>query len=623
MVATSDSSQKSDTQVLERDQRSGHNSSISSKAKFSLAQFRLLISISIVALFVTSLYLLIGLPYYETNDDLTMTHILTGTCFLSKPDEHIIFTHIFVGLLLKHIYALMPDIAWYGIFQTAGMFVSMTAITWLVIGKSRRPRMMFVLGFAALLVTCVRPLLVMQFTYTGTLLAAAGILLMMESVERFYLRKRAIVCAILAVTMFALASLVRGSSAELVAILSALFVVSRFLPVIKRQWRNMLFQLVGIGVAYAIVFSLTVINDYYSYQGRWSNFYPLIKATNAIREYRCDDVTSPLSQTIYKQVGWDSPDVMVFFTCWYNLDQKTYSLEKVQTVAKLLNDNWMKNFEIREFFSAIKELVTNQHFVPVVLPALFLIPFINRAKLPILSIAFLSAGILALCTASILFMKLPFRGLASIMMLCTLFGIRYISISKIRKALQRDPSSDGKRGTTYATILLAAVIAPSFLLLFQLKAHALMLAKEESQFLRAIENLSPKPNQVYIRWAWAFPASCIGPFADLNKFSPSNFKMLGIGAIGQAPYVVDRMKEFDIDDVFARLDREDVFILSNDEINKFIAAFVAQRYEKETVFIPIPIEPPAFQVFKVKHSKPANYAKFRRKWHLDELANQK
>jgi hypothetical protein len=145
---------------------------------------RLLTSILIVALFVALSFALVGLPQFETNDDFTMMAIVSGTAFLDRPDEHMLFSHVFLGMLLKQLYLAVPNIPWYGIYQISVVFISLSIITWLVLGKSKRPITMIAIAFGALLLTGVRPLLLLQFTTTGALAACAGALLLMECLDR-------------------------------------------------------------------------------------------------------------------------------------------------------------------------------------------------------------------------------------------------------------------------------------------------------------------------------------------------------------------------------------------------------------------------------------------------------
>jgi len=231
----------------------------------------------------------------------------------------------------------------------------------------------------------------------------------------------------------------------------------------------------------------------------------------------------------------------------------------------------------------------------------------------------LTIGILALSAFSIVWLKLPMRVLSSMILPCLLLGIRYLSVSKIAKIFQSDRNSNKLSRTIYATILLA-VVAPSFFVMAQLHSHAVEMAKQERKLNEAMVALSPKPNQLYVRWGASLPLGCLGPFSDL--VTPTrNFKVIPIGAMGQTPFVMSRLKEFGIDDVMRQLDREDVYVISHQSFNRFIQVYAAEKFGKEVVFTPVRFNPQYFQVFKVKFVEPANLEKFKKEWDVGVVAN--
>lgn len=588
----------------------------------SLCRNRWLTSTLIVTLFVALCYSLVGLPYFETNDDVVMAAIVSGAGYVDRPDEHALFGNLYIGLLLKQLYSLIPAIPWYGLFQTATIIVAMTSITWLILGKSRRPTMMLGIAFGALLVTSIRPLLLMQFTTSGALLACAGALLLIECVERWHLRKRAIACGIAGTVMFALAALVRTQSAELVLAVMIIFTVARFLPSPVRQWHKMLAQLLVLSAALAFVQSLWLISEHY-YQGEWKDSFKARCPTNVIREYGCHQLNSPLRQSIYKSVGWTSTDSTLFIN-WYGLDKNTYSVDKLNALSKTIKQHWLATFDIGKVISAMQSLLTNPMFLPLVLPSVLLIPFVNRAKVPYLSWLLVSIGVLSLCAYSIVWMKLPMRVLASILMTLTLLAIRYVSMSKIAAIFQSETvftnkestradaeqiSTRGAGNTIYGIVLLAAIV-PGFWLMSLLHVHLKTAATQEGKLNEAIRSLSPKPDQLYVCWA-ANPRVVISPFTDLNKLY-HNFNIIPVGAIGPAPFITDRLRKFGIDNPLRHLDRDNVFLISNDEYNRFIRMYAAEKLGKEVVFTPLPVKPKVFKAFKVKYVTPADPEKLKR-----------
>ena len=58
-------------------------------------------------------------PSYDTNDDPVMSLIVSGKVVSQQPDEHMVFTHFLIGLVLKNLYLLLPAIPWYGIYLFA------------------------------------------------------------------------------------------------------------------------------------------------------------------------------------------------------------------------------------------------------------------------------------------------------------------------------------------------------------------------------------------------------------------------------------------------------------------------------------------------------------------------
>lgn len=587
----------------------------------SLLRNRWLISISVVVLFVTSCYWLIGLPYFETNDDVAMAAIATGTALLGKPEEHLIFGHAYLGLLLKQLYSMQPAVPWYGIFQAGAVYISMTAITWLVILKSRRPMIMLGLASGTLLLTCLRPLLLMQFTTSGALTACAGALLLMESVERWHLRKRAVACGIGAALMIALSTLIRFNAANLVLIVTTLFVISRFITTPLRQWRKLLAHLLAIAGAFAIVFTSTLANDGF-YRGEWSDIYKINRANTSIREFRCDQIDSPLRNLMYQHVGWTSTDATLYMN-WYGLDKEIYSVEILTRLSKLMRENQAEMFDIDKAISSARNVLTDRMF-PLTFSLLLLLPFISRTKFPIASRFALSFGVLSLCAYFILYLKLPMRVFDSIILTLTLFSIRYISISRVTEIF---PSifatsigtSNRVRSTVYG-ILLLAVFAPALWLIPNLNKHLWRAARQEGRFNAALHNLSPKPEQLYVAWG-SNPEIITSPFTDLTK-TFHNFRIIPVGAIGPAPFVMNRLRDAGVKNLLGQLDRDDIFLISNYQYNRFIRMYAAEKLGKEAVFEPIPIYPKVFECFKVKYVQPADPEKLKRDLSVAFLIDQ-
>lgn len=588
-------------------------------SKFSIITNRWLLSVCTVALFVSLGYGLVGLPFYATNDDTNMTAIVSGTAYTDSPDEHNLFGHVYQGLILKHLYLTLPGIPWYGLFQISTLAISMSVITWLILCKSRRPAAVLALAIATLTVTCVRPLFLVQFTTTAALAACAGAFLLIESIERWHLRKRAIACALGAATMLTLAAIIRDDSTNLVLLVTCMATVARLLPKPVRQRRKLIAHLLTFATSFALVFALGFANTRY-YENEWKDFINISEAIVTIREYRCDKIDPRMAESAYKSVGWTPTDATLLLNR-YNLDESVYSLDKLTVISKLVADSKIGTFNTEGFIGSIQTLLADQAFLPLILPLLLIMPFVDRSKVPLTSWLVIAAGVLSLCTYLLLFMKLPMRVLASLILPLVLFAIRYVSPSKLAFPsdgfLRSAPLGKGLRYTTYGALLLAAV-APSFWLMSQLHAQLKFKAKTERDLRAAIQWFSARSDKLYIDWAGDLRPG-VSPFSDLAEIY-QNLKIIPLGPYGRTPFTYKRLKDAGIENLLRQLDRDDIVVLSNDEYNRLIRMYAAEKLGKEVVFTRIPVRPGICQAFKVNYVEPADPEKLKRDFNAGFLA---
>jgi hypothetical protein len=114
---------------------------------------------------------------FETNDDAFMSLIAAGRLFTDSPDEHLLFTHVFVGLGLAALYGFGPDFPWYGCYLFAVMGASVLALVYALLRAN--PTVKQCVLVAALLIAFVLPGLVHpQFTRVAFLAVLTGLTLM-------------------------------------------------------------------------------------------------------------------------------------------------------------------------------------------------------------------------------------------------------------------------------------------------------------------------------------------------------------------------------------------------------------------------------------------------------------
>lgn len=311
---------------------------------------------------------------------------------------------------------------------------------------------------------------------------------------------------------------------------------------------------------------------------------------------------------MYQHVGWTPTDATLFLH-WYSLDDKIYSAQRLTTLAGLMKEHQRETFDRDAFLASIRDLCKDEALLPMTLPILLLIPFVNRARVPYLSWVLIGIGVLSLCTYIILCMKLPMRVMVSILLPVMFFGIRYVSVSKL-VVVPREMSGAKMLRCTIDSALLLGVLVSSVLLSSQLNVQLKYMAKEQRDFIELVKCLSAQPVRICVSWAGNLRV-VVSPFTDVAKIY-KDLKIIPIGAIGRPPFVAKRLQETGITNLLSQLDKEDMVIISNESYNRFIRMHAAEKLGKEVVFTKVPVKPMICQVFKVKYKTPDDPVKLKR-----------
>lgn len=139
-----------------------------------------------LALFINAYFMIICLAFchlrYGAIDDYFMAGILSGM-YGDDYNVHLPFVNAIYGYLLLPLYYLFPGISWYYIGELSAIFVSLTAISYILINKVGRGW-----GFAlsTLLVAAYAKdlYIVLQFTQCAAVLSAAGMVVLISGFER-------------------------------------------------------------------------------------------------------------------------------------------------------------------------------------------------------------------------------------------------------------------------------------------------------------------------------------------------------------------------------------------------------------------------------------------------------
>jgi hypothetical protein len=272
---------------------------------------------------------------YETIDDFFMNSIASGY-FGGTPDEHLIYTHFLIGLILKTLFNIWNTFNWYAAYLVGVLFVSFWVISWLLL-KRAQTVIALSLALYLFLVFYIKFIIQLQFTTASGCLAIAGVLLLLEKMNSKEIKFNKQLILPIALLLFA--GMIRHTSAFMVMILLApLFLV---LPLtIKNNLRSL-----GI---YMVVFGLLGVSHfidgrYYTLNSEWNEYMEHFKASspyNDNRAYYSEFYSNPLKP--YLKLGWSHNDV-VLFTAYFRDFEPIYNraaFNKIKSIVFSAPYNW-------------------------------------------------------------------------------------------------------------------------------------------------------------------------------------------------------------------------------------------------------------------------------------------
>ena len=203
---------------------------------------------------------------YSSLDDYFMHSVLTGA-YGSKYDVHMYFVNAMYGYLLKPFYTLFPTVGWYSFFETLAVFISFTAICYVLLKRCGRK---LGLALSVLVLVCVSPdfYFHVAFTQCAGVMTATGIFLFAIGNEERRIKYLVAACIFLAGGVIFRDQMFLLGMPTLAAILFFSFLRS------KHIWKGTLIALLAVLCTYQGLKEFNAVHfksdgyDYYAaYQG--------------------------------------------------------------------------------------------------------------------------------------------------------------------------------------------------------------------------------------------------------------------------------------------------------------------------------------------------------------------
>lgn len=149
------------------------------KNRLSGSKQDLLLALGINAVLL-GVFLCFFTPYYETNDDIFMSHFVDGS--MAVRQSRLMYINVIIGALLKGLYTLLPSVPWYALLQYAMIFAGFTAMTWVLLRRWERIPAI-VLSIAMISFFGLDAYIRLQYTKTTAAAAVFGVMLMVHALS--------------------------------------------------------------------------------------------------------------------------------------------------------------------------------------------------------------------------------------------------------------------------------------------------------------------------------------------------------------------------------------------------------------------------------------------------------
>jgi hypothetical protein len=524
--------------------------------------------VSVVA-FVLLSYALLGGPVYETSDDVGMSMVSAGLGFAERPDDHLLYTSFIIGRCLNAIYSISPDLPWYALYLLASQTLAMVVIIRLLPGRGS------LLIPALFLLSCLRPVEMLQFTTTAALVASAGSLLLLTGAEHSHKKGWILRFLFPALMLFALSALIRHLSTYLILLLTALVVVVKSLASLDR--RKLLIGLLSVAAAAALTLTLSLLNGYHHSKGEWKNFYRMTHLHYNLFETGRTKSDSPETKAAIKKAGWSANDIAMFNN-WFSLDPDLFNPNKLARLDQILPQAHNKTDPL-DVFLQLKWLLADITMAPMLLVIALAIPCLKRSRFSIKSSMIFLTGIAGLLIFFIVESKLPPRLVASVLGYTSLIFLWCISPRKLSPLF--DLSS--QRKSVIIGLCLALLLIP---LHDRYKKDWVRTKEGSTSIASALSKLDAKKENLYFHWPACLPLEKLLPFDNLRQYFLPELNLVFLGS--DPALIAGRLKRRGIDNFVREIDRPGVFVISNAELNKLMATYIAEHHHKKATFQLLP-----------------------------------
>ncbi len=575
---------------------------------------------SLLVVLVLQLFAVVALrTSYETIDDVFLTMIASGKGICPAPDQHLVFTNVLIGDVLKWLYTCLPSLPWYGLYLLVVHYAAQAAILFcaLTIGQepfvakvrkrasgfgsrmpadlddsnrnaSRNAQLGARLGLYLLCFGLIETQFLnrMQFTTTAFVSAQAGIFLALLAWRRRVQHADVPVFRHLsaAVVFLVLGGMIRLDSLAM-ALMAASPVILLFVWDFSRR------AIIPCGIAAVAATALlggAVAYDHSVYERDplWHGY----RSLNQLRgKFQDSSWTyySPQTADIFSRVGWSENDHEMI-AHWFSDDPDLYNAAKLTNIVGAYP--WQASRRMSGlFWSAFRDIMRNRTVLSLLLALPFVLSIVPggwRSKLLILASA---VAVLPLIAVVIWLKKVPpervYLPLISFPLSTALLSFAWPVRQLPQGALRRTWTEQIKlwwiwaawrrlptRLEVTATLLVVAVIMGGY----RQCRQCARVQHDRVAMERFLNDIRSDGRSLYVMWEAALPLDLTSPLDNLDSWT--GIPMVSVAWPQRTPWQQEIKRRFGISSLTQSLCENDNIVLIATEAHRSLFKTFAKEH---------------------------------------------
>ena len=321
------------------------------KSRTSPAKQDLLLALGINAVLL-GIFLCFLTPYYETNDDIFLSHFVDGS--MAVRQSRMVYINAAVGALLKGLYTLLPSAPWYALLQYAMIFAGFTAMMWVMIERWERiPAIM--LSVAVISFFGLDAYIRLQYTKTAAVATVFGLMLMVHALSEAKGTKTRGLCMTLGTVLALLGGLYRDKQFLACGVVACWMLLDNLIAALKNSADAKVrlyafFETVRPFILLLLLFGIFKAADRLVYSDGWKEYLDYNDARTQLTDFGGADYET--HREAYDELGI-SKTLSELINDWNFYDPDKLDTDTFLKLAALSKSNGDKAFSIKDFASGL------------------------------------------------------------------------------------------------------------------------------------------------------------------------------------------------------------------------------------------------------------------------------